>query len=171
MIAKVNTKRIDFKNDLMSKRRLFALIGISTVLVLLSFWLTYIMRAPDSQNPVLSALTSSLTILLACLVVIFWVAWPGKKMDLKLENDILTYDYTGIPLEKVVSWALIDHGDNLEIILNKGGVGPEMAYFYAPQTELQNSGILDEFYKKVPYDQSLTEVNKIHSVLRKLGLR
>lgn len=171
MIVKVNTKRLDFKNDLSNKKRLFFLIGLSIFLVTLAFFLTFYMRAGANSNPIFSAFGSAFTILISSLIIIFWIAWPGKTLDLSIEDDVLHFDGLNLDIKNIVSWALLDHGEILEIILNKGGLGSELIYFYAPKEELQNSGILDEFYEKIPYDQNLTEINKIHSILRQLNLR
>ncbi len=166
----VVSKRIDFRTGVQNKRRFLVLIGLGALLTAI----TVVLYGPtilQSSDALVSAIFSAFVVLIAISVIISWIVWPPKKAMLDVTAERIVFADTVIAIEKIASWALVELSDTVEIIINKGGYGPNLEYFYVDSAELKNSGVIDELNELIPYDEDLVNINKFHFWLRRLGLR
>lgn len=164
------SKRIDFRKGVQNKRRFLVLVGLGALLTIF----TVVLYGPtilQSSDALVGAIFSAFVVLVAISVIISWIVWPPKKAMLDVNNTRILFADNVIAVEKVESWALVELSDTVEIIINKGGYGPNLEYFYTDSVELKNSGVIDELNKLITYDADLVNINKFHFWLRRLGLR
>jgi hypothetical protein len=166
------TKRIDFRSGAENKQKLYLLIGAGVLLTALTFGL-YLPAGKGfgSTDGVLNAVFAAAVVLAAAAMIISWIVWPPKSATLDLSATHLTFGDTVTDVTKIESWALVELGQTVEIIINKGGYGPNIDYYYVLPEELKSSEFADALNEYIPYDPELVNINRFHFLLRRAGLR
>ncbi len=110
--------------------------------------------------------------LVACTIVSFVVLTrPQKQILLKVDNQNITLENDIIPLQSVISWAIVDLGDTLEFVIQTTSLIQDFHYFYINENEAVVANIIEVFSNYFPYDENITRLNKSHNFLRNWGLK
>ena len=153
MIFKVKNKN---KNNLKNPRMLMVLLA-GLILIIATFFIY--------QNIVIL-----FTTFLSILILVFYLLSKPKEIQLKIDLEKFVYDKIEIDWDSIVGWAIIDLGNTLEFMIHTSGFGVNFYYFYTDKEDIQTSQIASILAENIPYNQEITDLDRIHLVLRFLNL-
>lgn len=95
---------------------------------------------------------------------------PPKKVKLKISDEGLNYDGDVIGWETIISWTMVDLGDDLEFVILTSNPIKDFYYFYIAETHPGVKKLVSLLTQFLTYDESIASKNRIHKILRDLGL-
>jgi hypothetical protein len=160
MQIKARTKYLDLKENF-SLRQLYAVIGfvafLSIIAVILFAWI---------QDWLIS-----LTFLLSAFVGFILFSQSAKPIEVEILEDSLRIDDYQLPFNEIVSWAAVDLGETIEIVLLTKSYTTPYLYFYIPDNDKETFEFVKIMRSVLFYDQVMPNQNYIHRFLRFVGLK
>jgi hypothetical protein len=144
--------------DLSKSFKGFYIIGLGTFLSILAF-LVY------------TNIIVTITLISCTLVSFIVLTRPQRQIQLQINPNNIILGNDTIPLQSVISWAIVDLGDTLEFVIQTTDLIQDFHYFYIDENEPVVVKIIEAFSNYFPYQEEITKLNKSHNFLRNWGLK
>lgn len=104
--------------------------------------------------------------------VIYWLlATPPKKIRVKITDDFIIIDEVSIPFAVCKSFGVVNLDTVLEFVISTTKYDRPFYYFYIQNTESNLKMFMTIMAESIPFDADVTKIDKVHLILRELGLR
>jgi len=160
MLIRAKSKYLDLKNNF-TFRHLYSVIGFVIVLCLIAVIIFAWIRD----------WLISLTFIACAFVGYVIFTQSAKEFNVEIQEDCLVIDQLEYKFTDLVSWAVIDLGDTLEVVVRSKNYGSPFMYFYILDNTAQTSQFIKMMRSNLPYDAEMPKNNYIHRLLRVLNLK
>lgn len=115
---------------------------------------------------------AALTIFVCTIILYILLSKEQKEINVRLNYDGIHIDTQFIAWQNCIYWAIVDLDEIAEIVIKTNQLKQSFYYFYlsSDQQELLESVIL-ELSQYLPYQENIVQENKVHNLLRNLGLK
>lgn len=154
------TRYVDFKNNF-SLRQLYAVIGYVLILSIVSVLFFAFVRD----------WLLSITLLAAAIAGYFIFTQSAHDFEVETMDLGIRIGEFELPYVDIESWALIDLGDTIEVVLKSKRISQPFIYFYLSDKDSSTPLFIKDLQQLVPYDEEMPGTNPVHRVMRYFGLR
>lgn len=143
--------------DLNGSPRLYYVLGISSIISIISF-LFY------------NNFFITVVLLISGVAGYIILSRKPKSVLIEMDEKALYYDGIATKWENCVGWALVDLGDMTEIIIQTTDVSQQFIYFYFKENQPGIKEFIVYITDNIPYLPKIQEKNVVHRFLRAIDL-
>jgi hypothetical protein len=112
----------------------------------------------------------SLTLFLSAIAAFIILRKPPRKIVISLSPDQIIVDTDSILIQEIMSWAMVELEEAVEIVLFAKPSSPEFIYFYMQPDQPGFAKFIQLMSQTIPYNETLPVQDKFHTYMRLVGL-
>lgn len=161
MKVKAKSRYRDLKESY-SLGYLYAIIGYVIVLCLFAVIIFAMWR---------NLIIISITLIVCAIAGLIMFSQSSKDFVVEMTDGGLVIDNQLVNEEDIISWAVVDLGDMLEIVLRVSNYGSPFMYFYLQDNTKETFDFIAYLRRDYNYDDQMPKSNPIHRILRIVKLK